>query len=350
MTNRPRAFEERLRAALLARLPEVAPAPTPTRVRRYGVPLAVGVATAAVVAVMALPGSTHNGTRPADGPAGAPEIRKDPDGSLRFKMPEPGEIPALVDALKKLGVPAALVPKRPPSQCSAPGGGYRGPQTDREAEVLQESTDGFVFKVDAKTVPPGHSLAFEWAEYHPLGEKGIGVGVIETSKVPSCAVDHSEGLEELLKSGSGAPTGEPADTIRVPVPTVDELPELVRRLQTQGVNVAVTEKKAKAECPHVGGGYRGPQADPEAELRGRGREPSTLKINSKTVPPGYTLVFSKPADPRGQVGAGVKETSKVTPCEIDYSAGDPERARLNAELQSKLRGTPATPPAGTSPR
>ncbi|MET9959930.1 hypothetical protein ABZ128_12850 [Streptomyces sp. NPDC006326] len=326
MSARPSGFEDRLKAALLARLPEEPPA-TPTRsfARRYGIPLAVGVATAAVVAVMALPGSSRHDTRPADGSAGAPEIRKDADGSLRFRMPEPGEIPALVEALKKLGVPAVLVPRRPPSQCSEHGGGYRGPQADRDAEVLQHSADGFDFKVDAKTVPPGYSLTFDWAEYYPLGGEGISFGVIETSKVPSCAIDYSEGLEELLKSGSGAPTGEPANTIRVPVPTVDELPELVRRLQAQGVSVAVTEKKPAAECPHVGGGYRGPQADPEAELRGNGRDITTLKINSKTVPPGYTLVFSKPArpsSPYAHVGAGVKETSKVTPCEIDYSPSD----------------------------
>ncbi|MFJ3966440.1 hypothetical protein [Streptomyces sp. NPDC090036] len=51
------------------------------------------------------------------------------------------------------------------------------------------------------------------------------------------------------------------------------------------------------------------------------------------------------------VGYGVKETSKVTPCEIDFSPSDEERARLEAELQAQIKehqGIPAAPPAGTS--
>ncbi|WP_327412787.1 hypothetical protein [Streptomyces sp. NBC_01233] len=333
MSSRPRAFEERLKAALLARLPEEAPAPAPARsfARRYGIPLAVGVVTAVVVAVMVVPGSTRNGSLPAGGPTGspspsatdAPEIRKDPDGSLRFKLPEHDQIPALVDRLKELGVQVSLVPKRPRSQCSEPGGGYRGPQADPAAEIMQHSDDDFRFKVNAKTVPPGYTLTFSWADYHPLGEQGIGFGVIETSKVPSCTIDYSEGLDEALKARSEPPK-DPGKTIEIPVPEPGELAEAVRSLQEQGVGVAVTEKKPASECTHVGGGYRGPQADPEAELS-RGPERSTLKINSKTVPPGYTLVFSKPARPSGPnatVGYGVKETSRVTPCEIDFSLGE----------------------------
>ncbi|MFG2336552.1 hypothetical protein [Streptomyces yangpuensis] len=322
MSSRPSGFEDRLKAALLARLPETPP-PTPARsfARRYGVPLAVGVATAAVVAVMTVPGSTRDGSRPADGPAKL-EIKKDPDGSLRFRLPEPPEVPELVKRLKALGVSAAVVPMRPPSQCSAPGGGYRDPQADPQAEIMQSGDGDTALKVNAKTVPPGYTLTFNWAEYYPLGAKGIGLGVIETSKVPSCSVDYSEGLEELLKAGSAYPTGEPAGTIRIPFPTAAELPDVVRRLQAQGVSVAVTENKPKSECTHPGGGYRGPQADPEAEVRSPG-EMNTLKINSKTVPPGFTLVLTKPTDPSRPVGGGVKESSKVTPCEIDYSLDAP---------------------------
>ncbi|MFG2992030.1 hypothetical protein ACGFZK_22555 [Streptomyces sp. NPDC048257] len=324
MSTRPSGFENRLKAALLARLPEVTPAPAPTRARRYGIPLAVGIATAVVVAVMALPGSTHHGSRPADGPtkrpANEPEIKKDPDGSLRFKMPEHDQIPSLVDQLKARGVSVALVPMRPRSQCSELGGGYRGPQADREAEVLQHNDDEFVLKVNAKTVPPGHTLTIRWSDYYPLGEQGFGFGVVESSKVPSCSIDYSEGLEELLRSG--AASKDPGPTVEVPVPTAAELPEVVRTLQAQGVSVMVTEKKPKSECTHEGGGYRGPQADPEAEISGR-RPEGPLRINSKTVPPGYTLVFTKWARASGPgVGYGVKETSKVTPCEIDYFAGD----------------------------
>ncbi|MFJ4780104.1 hypothetical protein [Streptomyces sp. NPDC088762] len=344
-STRPHAFEDRLKAALLARLPEAHSAPAPAR-RRYGIPLAVGVATAAVIAVMALPGSARNGSLPAVGPtgspspstAGAPEIRKDPDGSLRFRMPEPRQIPALAARLKELGVQVVLVPSRPPSQCKELGGGYRAPQADQEAEIMQRGDDGFVFKVNAKTVPPGYTLTFRWADYYPLGEQGIGFGVIETSKVPSCSIDYTEGLEELLNSGSAPKDAGP--TIEVPRPkTADELPDLVRRLQAQGVSVAVTEKKPQSECPHLGGGYRGPQADPEAELTGPRSSSSTLKINAKTVPPGYTLVFTKPLRPSEDgVGAGVQETSKVTPCQIDYSAVSPEEeAKRKAAMDKALQ-------------
>ncbi|MFJ1563464.1 hypothetical protein ACIOG8_04425 [Streptomyces erythrochromogenes] len=322
MSSRPRGFEDRLKAALLARLPET-PLPTPARsfARRYGVPLAVGAATVAVVAVMTVPGSTRDGSRPADGPAKL-EIKKDPDGSLRFRLPEQPEVPSLVKRLKAMGVNAVVVPMRPPSQCSEPGGGYRGPQADPEAEIMQSGDDDTALKVNAKTVPPGYTLTFNWAEYYPLGARGISFGVIETAKVPSCKVDQSEGLEELLKSGSA--TKDPGPTITVPRPKPHEVPELVERLRAQGVSVAVTEMKPKAECPHLGGGYRGPQqADPEAQLDSPG-DSSLMRINAKTVPPGHTLVFTMPATPSNpHVGAGVKETSRVTPCEIDFSLSAP---------------------------
>lgn len=344
MSSRPHGFEDRLKAALLARLPVESPAPARSTARRYGIPLAVGLATAVVVAVMALPGITHNGSQPATGSTEAPEIKKDPDGSLRFELPQPAQVPALVERLKAMGVSAAVVPMRPPSQCSALGGGYRAPQ-DPEAEIMQSGGDGPTLKVNAKTLPPGYTLTFQWAEYHPLGARGQGFGVIETAKVPPCAIDQSEGLEELLKSGPK----DPGPTIEVPMPTVDELPELVRRLQAQGVSVAVTEKKPRSECSHVGGGYRGPQADPEAELTGPRATSSTLKINAKTVPPGYTLVFTKPRTPEDRVGAGVQETSQVTPCHIDFSPSEEEKAELEAKLKEfrERQGNGTQPPSSS---
>ncbi|MFB6523568.1 hypothetical protein [Streptomyces sp. NPDC056401] len=215
MSDRPSGFEERLKAALMARLPDVPPAP-PTRslARQYGIPFAVGAATAAVVAVMALPGSTHDGSRPAHGPTGSPspsatdgpEIERDPDGSLRFNLPENHQVHALVERLKALGVAAAVVPSKPRSQCSEVGGGYRGPQADPEAEVMPRGPDGGMdLKVNAKTVPPGYTLTFGWSDYYPLGQHGSSFGVIETSKVPSCSIDFSEGLEELLASRAASP-------------------------------------------------------------------------------------------------------------------------------------------------
>ncbi|MFD9729378.1 hypothetical protein [Streptomyces sp. NPDC059072] len=327
MSSRPHAFEERLKAALLARLPEAPPTPAPSRARRYGIPLAVGVATAVVVAVMAVPGSSRDGSRPAVGPTvtpspsdtGLPRIRKNPDGSLRVMPPDPYEVRQLVDALTEAGVPAVLVPLRAPSQCSEPVERYRGLKDKRPpaTNIIQNDDQGYFLKVDAKTVPPGHSLVITQPEHFLNGYPDITIGVVETSKVPSCGVDEREGLEEILKAGPAYPSGEPAGTIRIPLPTVDELPAVVERLREQGVSVAVTESLPASECTHPSGGYRGLQADPEAELRRPERD--KLKINSKTVPPGYTLVFGKSPGSPVRTAAGVKPTSKVTPCEIDAS-------------------------------
>ncbi|MFD5148996.1 hypothetical protein [Streptomyces sp. NPDC058401] len=214
MSERPSGFEERLKAALMARLPDVPPPPPAQSVaRRYGIPFAVGAATAAVVAAMVLPGSAHNASRPAGGPTGSPsppaadqpEIKRDADGSLRFDLPENDQVPGLAARLKALGVAVVVVPSKPRSQCSEPGGGYRGPQADHEAEIMQNSADGHVLKVNAKTVPPGYTLTLGWSDYYPLGQGGSSFGVIQTSKVPSCSVDYSEGLEELLASRAASP-------------------------------------------------------------------------------------------------------------------------------------------------
>lgn len=85
MNSSPSGFEERLKAALLARLPEVVPTP-PARsfARRYVIPLAVGAATATVVAVMTLTGGSRTGSLPAGTPSrsasDAPEITRSRTG------------------------------------------------------------------------------------------------------------------------------------------------------------------------------------------------------------------------------------------------------------------------------
>ncbi|MEU9087131.1 hypothetical protein [Streptomyces sp. NPDC048357] len=337
MSTRPSGFEDRLKAALLARLPEEAPAPAPVRsfARRYGIPLAVGAATAALVAAMTLAGDNGgNGSLPAVGPTGSPsppatgvpEIKKDPDGSLRFKLPDQQQVPALAARLKELGVQVALVPKLPRSQCGSElYGGVAGfdPMDDPEAQILQRGDDAGFLKVNAKTVPPGYALAFAWSEHYPLGDRGFSFNVVEKAKVPSCTIDYSEGLEEALKARTEPPK-DPGRTIEIPAPKPADLSEVVRNLQAQGVSVALTELKPRSECTHLGGGYVRRQADPEAELTW-GQDKSTLRINAKTVPPGYTLVFTKPtsgSDPGAPVRYGVKETSQVTPCEIDHSLGN----------------------------
>ncbi|MFE4259012.1 hypothetical protein [Streptomyces sp. NPDC056883] len=218
MSTRPSGFEDRLKSALLARLPEPAPV-TPARsfARRYGVPLAIGIATASVVAVMALPGSARTASIPGGGPAkspspsgtDAPEIKKDPDGSLSFSLPTHDQVPALVQRLKALGVPAVVVPKQPRSQCSELGGGGRGPQADPEAEILQNGGDGFIIKINAKTVPPGHTLMFPFAEHYLPGAPGIAFGVVETAKLPSCVIDYSDGQDQFPPPAAGTPGTSP---------------------------------------------------------------------------------------------------------------------------------------------
>ncbi|MFG2753968.1 hypothetical protein [Streptomyces xanthophaeus] len=219
MSSRPSGFEDRLKAALLARLPEAVPAP-PARsfARRYGVPLAVGVATAAVVAVMTLTGSAGSGSRPAGPPSrpasDAPEVTREPDGSLRFDPPAKAQVPALVDRLKEMGVRAVAVPRLPPSECQRQTGGWgRGAQAD-PAAGLSLGGDGHTLKVNPKAVPPGHTLVFTWVDYDPLRktEQGLGFGILQDAHVPSCSVDHRE---ELLKWWSGPPT--PPDGRPTPV-------------------------------------------------------------------------------------------------------------------------------------
>ncbi|GGS37110.1 hypothetical protein Snoj_46260 [Streptomyces nojiriensis] len=219
MNSRPSGFEDRLKAALLARLPEAVPAP-PARsfARRYGIPLAVGVATATVVAVMTLTGSSRTGSLPAGTPSrsasAAPEITKEPDGSLRFDPPEQAQVPALADRLKELGVRAVAVPMLPASQCKTLRGWERGPQADPAAGVSR-SDDGRTLKVNPKAVPPGHTLLVTWAYFQPLWEakQGLAFGIVEDEDVPYCSVDYTDAVREAQRLGPPTRTPGPPATI-----------------------------------------------------------------------------------------------------------------------------------------
>ncbi|UUY46801.1 hypothetical protein NRK68_05980 [Streptomyces yangpuensis] len=224
MSTRPSGFEDRLKAALLARLPETPP-PTPARsfARRYGIPVAVGVATATVVAVMTLTGSTRTGSPPAGTPSrsasDAPEITREPDGSLRFAPPRQAQLPALADRLKELGVRAFAVPQLlPERQCTAIKGWVRGPQDD-PAAGLSRGDDGHTLKVNPKAVPPGRTLVLTWTYYQPWweGRQGLAFGILRDEHVPYCSVDFREAAEEAqrlgpptLPPGVSVPTGAPA--------------------------------------------------------------------------------------------------------------------------------------------
>ncbi|WP_327734470.1 hypothetical protein OG749_11770 [Streptomyces nojiriensis] len=214
MNSSPSGFEERLKAALLARLPEIEPTP-PARsfARRYGIPLAVGVATATVVAAMTLTGSSRTGSLPADTPSrsasDAPKITKEPDGSLRFDPPRQEQLPALADRLKKLGVPTVVPELLPELECKAVKGWVRGPKDDPTAGV--SSSDGKrTLKVNPKAVPPGHTLVLTWAYFQPWWEEkwGLAFGVLPNEWVPYCSVDFREYY--LKEKEMGRPTRTPS--------------------------------------------------------------------------------------------------------------------------------------------
>ncbi|MFJ3912119.1 hypothetical protein EDE04_5731 [Streptomyces sp. 2132.2] len=214
--GRPYGFEDRLKAALLARLPEE-PAPTPARsfVRRYGVPLAVGLATAAVLGLVALPGGGGGGgSRPA-GTSSATEPVVRGDGTILVAWPSYEGVPETVDKLRALGVRVAMVQRRPPGECSDPGGGHLGPEYDpasgkwkeQDPDALPFVMDGDqrMLRITAKTVPEGHTLVLARAAKPAPRVDGVSVGVVATEKVPSCEIDFSAGQP----SSPGAPPARP---------------------------------------------------------------------------------------------------------------------------------------------
>ncbi|MEU9147719.1 hypothetical protein [Streptomyces sp. NPDC048349] len=200
MSNRPLGFEERLKAALLARIPAT-PEPLPARsfARRYGVPLAVGLVTAAVLGLVTLPDlREHGGAGPAHG------LGKDGDGTVTVPMPKPDELPELARRLEAMGVSAVVVPMKPPAECPGENsGGYRESlhhpdgTIDLEGNVVRGRGTAMVLKINSKTVPPGHTLVLMKPMRPPLRDPNqVRVGVKETSKVPACEPDYAPSPEE----------------------------------------------------------------------------------------------------------------------------------------------------------
>ncbi|MFE5540018.1 hypothetical protein ACFQ78_30300 [Streptomyces sp. NPDC056519] len=222
--GRPHGFEERLKAALLARL-RVEPAPTPARsfVRTYGIPLAVGLATAAVLGLVALPagggGRAPAGTASATGPV----VRG--DGTIVIAWPSYEDVPETVRKLRALGVRVAMVQRKPPGECSNPGGGYLGPEYDpATGKWKEQDPDGVpllmlgdkkTLRITPKAVPEGHTLVLARTAQPRTQGQGVSVGVLPTEKVPSCEIDYSPGAEEragvnadvdeALRTADGAP-------------------------------------------------------------------------------------------------------------------------------------------------
>ncbi|MFI1153735.1 RNA polymerase sigma factor [Streptomyces sp. NPDC020817] len=80
----------------------------------YGIPLAVGLATAAVLGLVALPGGGGGGPRPA-GTSSATEPVVQGDGTIVVAWPSYADGPETVDGLRALGVRVAMVQRKPPA-------------------------------------------------------------------------------------------------------------------------------------------------------------------------------------------------------------------------------------------
>ncbi|WP_030730514.1 hypothetical protein [Streptomyces sp. NRRL S-237] len=184
MSSRPSAFEERLKAELLAIAadgPSAAAPPVRSRTKRYRIPLVLAGVTAAVAGMVVLPVVGDGG-----GASPAYAVSRDADGTIRVHIYHADGVDGTVRELRELGVPIAVLPRRPSEQCPATeaypagltpgeGGGQRAGTTDESAQM----------QITPKTVPPGHTLVLSTPVDASDGH-GIGFGAVETAKLPSC--------------------------------------------------------------------------------------------------------------------------------------------------------------------
>ncbi|MGW6706749.1 hypothetical protein ACWGDE_17910, partial [Streptomyces sp. NPDC054956] len=183
MSSRPSAFEERLKAELMAVAAEMPPAAAPVRshARRYRIPLALGAVAATVAGLVALPVLGEDG-----GSSPAYAVSKEADGTIWVRIYHPDGVDGTVRELRELGVAVAAVPRRPSEQCPAseafPAGLTPGERGGRPAGAMDASAQ---MLITPETVPPGHTLVLstpaDAADIH-----GIGFGAVETAKVPAC--------------------------------------------------------------------------------------------------------------------------------------------------------------------
>ncbi|MDD9378863.1 hypothetical protein M8Z33_19800 [Streptomyces sp. ZAF1911] len=209
MSTRPTAFEARLKAELVAiaadraELDGRADFAVRSSARRFRIPLAVGLAAAAV-GLLALPVMGDQG-----GGSAAYALTKGEDGTITVKLFNAEGVPGLERELRGLGVPVAVIQRKPAAECDAPGGGFDGPVWNEERQawepyedVLDAKADEPVLKINSRTVKPGHTLVLV-RPVTPSGDVasgGMGFGTMETSRLPSCIPDFSYSLPE------GAPT------------------------------------------------------------------------------------------------------------------------------------------------
>ncbi|MET9887665.1 hypothetical protein ABZZ20_31935 [Streptomyces sp. NPDC006430] len=200
MNNRPTAFEERLKAELVAIVAEQGDEDridfaVRSPARRFRMPLAMGVAAAAATALLALPVVGDDG-----GTQAAYALSKGSDGTITVKLFNPEGLPGLERELHGWGVSVTVVDIKPVAECHASGGGFDGPlgliQDERgiivghdgRTELISYEKAELVLKINSATLPEGHTLV--------LGKPGkptlttLRVGAIRTSLVPSCLPEY----------------------------------------------------------------------------------------------------------------------------------------------------------------
>ncbi|MFE5809334.1 hypothetical protein [Streptomyces sp. NPDC056491] len=200
MSSRPTAFEERLKAELLAiaadRSPAAAP-PVRSRAGRYRVPLVLAAVAAAVAGMVVLPVVGDGG-----GASPAYAVSRDADGTIQVHIYHPDGVDGTVRELRELGVPITVVPRRLSEECPATeaypagltpgeGGGQRAGTTDESARM----------QITPETVPPGHTLVLS-TPVNAADGHGIGFGAVETSKLPSCIPVYADPAKAPVRTRS----------------------------------------------------------------------------------------------------------------------------------------------------
>ncbi|MFD5146878.1 hypothetical protein [Streptomyces sp. NPDC058401] len=202
MSTRPTAFEERLKAELVAIAADRAESGgepelvARSAVRRLRIPLAVGLAAVVAAGLIALPVMGDQG-----GGSAAYAVSRSDDGTIVVDLYNPEGISGVERELRALGIPVAVVPEKPEAECPMVAGGFDGPVgliTDERGVIVGESQEqlfgfrkggggGLVLTINARTLPAGHTLVL----VDPVRPRltYVGAGSIPTERVPSCVPD-----------------------------------------------------------------------------------------------------------------------------------------------------------------
>lgn len=202
MSTRPTAFEERLKAELVAiaadraELDGRADFAVRSRARRFRIPLAVGLAATVAAGLIALPVMGDQG-----GSSAAYALSKSDDGTIIVNLYNPDGISGVERELRALGIPVAVVPEKPEEECPAVPGGFDGPVgliTDERGLIVGASPEqlfgfrkggggGLILTINSRTLPVGHTLVL----VDPVQPRltYVSAGSMPTERVPSCIPD-----------------------------------------------------------------------------------------------------------------------------------------------------------------